>query len=103
VITWEKILKLATILLLTNQLRVMVDRCKRYCERLMRANGLDDSIRHNYEGKLLAVCQKHDFKETARRMGHAHFTSTHHTFCLVGLQTKMKIMLPADTASLFLP
>jgi len=46
----------------TNQLVVMVDRCKRYCERLMRANCLDDSIRHNYEGKLLAVCQKHDFK-----------------------------------------
>jgi hypothetical protein len=53
----------------------MVHRCKRYCERLMRANGLNDGIRNNYEGNLLAVCQKYDFKETARRMGHAHFTA----------------------------
>ena len=59
----------------TNLLKVMVDKCKRYCERLTRANGIDGSIRHNYEGKLLAVCLKHNFKETARRMGHSLFTS----------------------------
>jgi len=59
----------------TNMLKVMVDKCKRYCERLTRANGIDGSIRHNYEGKLLAVCLKHNFKETARRMGHSLFTS----------------------------
>jgi hypothetical protein len=33
----------------TNQLGVMVHRCKRYCERLMRAIGLDD--RHGGRGK----------------------------------------------------
>jgi hypothetical protein len=59
----------------TNLLKVMVDKCKRYCERLTRANAIDGSIRHNYEGKLLAVCLKHNFKETARRMGHSLFTS----------------------------
>jgi hypothetical protein len=67
----------------TNQLGVMVNKCKRYCERLMRANGLGDGIRNNYEGKLLAVCQEYEFKETARRMGHAHFTA-HTPYILPG-------------------
>jgi hypothetical protein len=57
----------------TNQLDVMVHRCKRYCERLMRANGLNDGIRNNYEGKLLAVCQKYDFKiNSLRASQHFH-------------------------------
>jgi hypothetical protein len=67
----------------TNQLGVMVNKCNRYCERLIRANGLADCIRNNYEGKLLAVCQQYDFKETARRMGHAHFTA-HTPYILPG-------------------
>jgi hypothetical protein len=58
----------------TNQLGVMINKCKRYAERLLRANSLADGIRNNYEGKLLAMCEQYDFKETAKRMGHAHFT-----------------------------
>ena len=58
----------------TNQLGVMINKCKRYAERLLRANSLADGIRNNYEGKLLALCEQYDFKETAKRMGHAYFT-----------------------------
>jgi hypothetical protein len=40
---------------------------------LMRANGLNDGIRNNYEGKLLAVCQKYDFKiNSLRASQHLH-------------------------------
>ena len=67
----------------TNQLVVMVNKCKRYAERLMRANTLADGIRNNYEGKLLAMCVQYDFKETAKRMGHAHFTA-HTPYILPG-------------------
>ena len=37
----------------TNQLGVLINKCKRYAERLLRANSLADGIRNNYEGKLL--------------------------------------------------
>jgi hypothetical protein len=67
----------------TNQLGVMVNKCKRYAERLLRANTLADGIRNNYEGKLLAMCEQYDFKETAKRMGHAHFTA-HTPYILPG-------------------
>ena len=59
----------------TNQVSVMVKKCKRYCERLNRGDNLGDDVRSNYEGKLLSVCQKYDLKETSMRLGHAAFTA----------------------------
>jgi hypothetical protein len=78
----------------TNQVSVMVKKCKRYCERLNRGDNLGDDVRSNYEGKLLSVCQKYDLKETSMRLGHAAFTA-HTPYIVPGWSAKKDEDRPA--------
>ena len=43
----------------TNLMDVMVDRCKRWCERTMRPTDNDTCVLVGYEGKLLSICEKY--------------------------------------------
>ena len=57
----------------TNQMRVMVESCKRFCERLRTSMENDTAVKNGYAGKLLAMCEKYCLKETIARLGHTHF------------------------------
>jgi hypothetical protein len=54
----------------TNQLGVMVDRCKRFCERYRVATENDSNVKNDYEGKFLNLCEKYCFSETISHLVH---------------------------------
>lgn len=59
----------------SNKLHVMVDKCKRWAERFLRSCEDGDGIHSNYEGKLLALCQKYSFEATVEKLGIENFTA----------------------------
>ena len=61
------------VLVYTNQLSVMVDRCKRFFERFRTSAENDTGVKNGYQGKLLSMCEKYCFTETQSRMGHLNF------------------------------
>ena len=63
------------VLVRTNLLSVMVDRCKRFSERLRTIADNDTVVKNDYQGKLLSMprCEKYCFTETQSRMGHVNF------------------------------
>ena len=61
------------VLVRTNQMGVIVERCKRFAERYRKSAENDTGVNSGYEGKLLALYEKYCFAETARRLGHMHF------------------------------
>lgn len=52
----------------TNQLGVIVDRCKRFAERYRVATENDTGVDNRYEGKFLSLCEKYCFTETVSRL-----------------------------------
>lgn len=81
------------VLVRTNQMGVMVDRCKRFAERYRKAAENDTHVNSGYEGKLLALCEKYCFAETARRLGHMHF-DTNTPYILPGWSSCQDDRLP---------
>ena len=61
------------VLVRTNQLSVMVDRCKRFSERLRTSAENDTGVKNDYQGKLLSMCEKYYFSETISRLGDLNF------------------------------
>ena len=61
------------VLVRTNQRSVMVDRCKRFAERLRTTSENDTGVKNDYQDKLLSMCEKYCFTETLSRMGHVNF------------------------------
>jgi hypothetical protein len=57
----------------TNQMHVMVDRCKRWSERQKWAIDNDTGFLDGYEGKIWSICEKYSFCKSARRLGHKLF------------------------------
>ena len=57
----------------TNQMKVMVEKCKRFCERFRVSIENDTEVKNGYAGKLYALCEKYCFKETVARLGHTNF------------------------------
>ena len=57
----------------TNQMIVMVNRCKCFNERFRVSIENDTSVKNVYAGKLLGLCEKYSFKETVARFRHANF------------------------------
>ena len=45
------------VMVCTNQLGVMVDRCKRFSERLRTSSENDTGVKNGYQGKLLNMCE----------------------------------------------
>ena len=73
---------------------VIVKRCKRFAERYRKAAENDTGVNSGYEGKLLAMCEKYCFAETARRLGHMHF-DTNTPYIIPGWSACQHDTLPA--------
>jgi hypothetical protein len=82
------------ILVHTNQMGVIVERCKRFAERYRKSSENDTGVNSGYEGQLLALCEKYWFPETDRRLGHMHF-DTNTTYILPGWSASQDDSLPA--------
>ena len=78
----------------TNQMGVVVERCKRFAERYRKSAENDTDVNSGYEGKLLAMCEKYCFAETARRLGHMHF-DTNTPYIIPGWSACQDDTLPA--------
>ena len=46
------------VLVHTNQLSVMIDRYKRFCEHLRTSSENDTDVQNDYQGKLLSMSEK---------------------------------------------
>ena len=78
-----------------NSVSDMVDRCKRFFERLRTSAKNDTGVKNGYQGKLLSMCEKYCFTETQSRMGHHNF-EFNTPYIVPGWSVDRNEDLPAD-------
>ena len=79
----------------TDQLSVMVERCKRFPERLRTSAENDTVVKNGYQGKLLSMYEKYGFSETISRLGHQNF-DRNTPYIVPGWSTDQKDNLSVD-------
>jgi len=78
----------------TNQMGVVVERCKRFAERFRAAAENDTGVNNGYEGKLLSLCEKYCLPETIARLTHVYF-DTNTPYILPGWSANQDESLPS--------